>query len=293
MRIDWQDYHELKILRNRLEKYEPLEYIGCGGCSKVFKINDRSRGRICALKVLDLQKLEQCVTETGIEMKIRFIKEAGAYRKCSHPNIVSIYDVGGDDTCPYIIMEFIDGKCLDKLISEKITLELTEILEISASILQALQYMHFIGLIHRDLKPANIMIEEDSSRIVLIDFGIIKDFNSSGLTITDSYMGSPYYSSPEQWKDSKRVDYRTDIYAFGVILYKMVTGQVPFNGSRFEVMDQHLKEPVPHVKFLNPQAPPGIQEIIEKAMAKKADKRYREPGELLTALKKIAQGANG
>lgn len=290
MRIDWQDYHELITLRNRLEeKYEPLEYLGGGGFGRVFKIKDRSRGRIYALKVLDLEKLERCVNEIGEELKKRFIKEAEAYKKCKHLDIVSIYDVGDDENCPYIIMEFIDGKSLDQLISEKIKLDLKEILEISVNVLPALQYMHSIGLVHRDLKPGNIIIEEKSRRIVLIDFGIIKDFNTPGLTLTDSYMGSPYYSSPEQWKDSKRVDYRTDIYAFGVVLYQMVTGQVPFNGKRFELMQKHLEEPVPKVKNLNPQAPPGIQKIIEKAMEKKAGKRYQEAGDLLIALEKIAK----
>jgi serine/threonine protein kinase len=290
MSIDWDDHDhiELKILKDTLvERVELLDYLGGGGFGKVFKIKDKTDSELYALKVLKLYKLSMFKDSTQEEFHRRFIEEALAYQKCIHPNIVFITEVGGCGLCPYIIMEYVDGKNLDKMIDEKGNLELKQILEISQSVLPAVEYMHSIDLIHRDLKPTNIMIWENNGQIKIIDFGIVKNLTTSTITQTGSIMGSPYYISPEQWKDSKHVDSRTDIYSYGVTLYQMVTGQVPFEGNNPEVMDKHLSEPVPDVKKINPAAPPGIQKIIKKAMAKTPGKRFQKPGDLLTALKKI------
>jgi serine/threonine protein kinase len=269
MSITWNDHEELKILKKILiERFDLMAQLGVGGFGKVFKLEDKKLGRECALKVLDFDKLSKREESIADEIKKRFLREARAYAKCKHPNIVSIYDIGDENNFPYLIMEYIEGKGLDKVIAEKGKLELNEILNISRGILSAIGYMHSLDLIHRDLKPSNVMIETKSERTVIIDFGLVKDLISSSLSQTQGQMGTPLYMAPEQWKDSKNVNFKVDIYSFGAILYEMATGEAPFKGTHLEVMHKHLNDPVPDIKEKNTNIYKRINKLIKKAMAK-------------------------
>lgn len=296
MAICWEDHIELKILKKRLsEKFDLLDYLGKGGFGKVFKLRDRSLNRKCALKILNIFELAENSDEKREESKQRFLKEARALAKCKHQNIVSIYDISGEDTFPYLIMEYIEGMNLGSLLKKEEILEFDEIIKISEVILPALEYIHTNGLIHRDLKPDNIIVEKGTGRIVIIDFSIARDI-VGGTKISDiSFIpGTPFYMAPEQFKNIVVPD--IDIYSYGVILYQMLTGEVPFKGKLLEIIQGHLTEAVPEVRKKNPQAPRGIQAIIEKAMAKESEYRYAKAADLLNDLKKLGiqeQPANG
>ncbi|MCK4765908.1 MAG: serine/threonine protein kinase [Candidatus Aminicenantes bacterium] len=289
MSTRWEDHSELKILQEKLsDRFTKPTYLGGGGFGKVFKLTDIRLNRWCALKVLDSDMLHQCALEDRIEICIRFTKEARAYAICRHPNIVLIYDIDSVGDFPYILMEFIDGRSLDQYIKKKGHLELKEILRISRQILPAVGYLHKKRLIHRSLKPWDIMLEKPGGeRIVLIDFGIVKDSLSSKLTDSGIAPGTPYYMAPEQWRETQNVTYKADIYSFGVMLYEMATGEVPFEGNRVQIMQAHMKSPVPTLREKNPRAAPGIQQILEKAMAKEPEDRYESAGDFLDALNEL------
>lgn len=287
---DCEKIEELKLLNLKDEisrTYDFLALISEGGFGKVFKVKSLNSNRIYALKVLKANLLREMNVKKWEETKKRFIQETEILEGCEEKNIIDIFDKGGMDTLPYMVMEFIEGKSLEDLIENKEKLNFNDILKISESILPALGYIHSKGLVHRDIKPGNILIEEIDGRVVLIDFGIAKDVITSNLTKTDSAFGSIHYMSPEQCKKSKDVDLRSDIYSFGAVLFEMVTGEVPFTGGIHQIITQHLNDSVPDVYEKNPDAPPGIQKVIERAMKKKPGQRFQDTGEFLKALRKI------
>jgi serine/threonine protein kinase len=286
MSINWEDYIELKKLKEVLQpKYEPLAFLGGGGFGKVFKVKDKNLDRECALKVLNFHKLNILDEEERKDTKDRFIREAKNNAICNHPNIAQIYETGGEDTFPYYTMQYIKGKNLRSLIGERGKLEFDHVLKISRDVLAALGYMHANHLVHRDLKPENIMIEEGTGRIVIIDFGFAKNQVISSLTKSGMLFGTPCYMPPEQWRDSKSVNFKADIYAYGVMLYEMITEVPPFTGSPVDVMNGHLNDPVPNLVDPAPGTPHGIEKVIKKAMAKDPGKRQHSAEELLNALK--------
>jgi serine/threonine protein kinase len=270
------------------ERYIFIEKLEEGGYGEVYKIKDTKLGREFALKKLKLQDLPVANDPLEIDkLKDRFIQEAKILARCKHPNIVNIYELGGENDVPYLIMDYIEGNSLEYLIEEKGKLPFKEVLEKSEIILKALGHIHSKSLVHRDLTPKNILIEKENGRIVIIDFGIAKDLIGSDFIGPQDVIGNPYYMSPEQWRKSKDVDKRTDIYSFGVILFKMLTGEVPFKGTGDEISNQQLYEPVPDVMNSSMDAPWGIQKIIRKAMDKRPGNRYPDAGSLLDALKQL------
>lgn len=285
--MNWDDHKELKVLKEKLsERFTDPEFLGGGGYGKVFKLIDKKSHKPYAIKVLNLVTLNMLNEEERENVRIRFAKEARGYAVCKHPNLIKITSIENENDFPYLVIEYIDGKNLDKLLDEKGVFSLEEILTVSEAILPAVDYMHKKEFVHRDLKPANIMAEHGTKRrYVVIDFGIVKDLLSPTLTKTGEIVGSSYYMAPEQWESAKKAKSTADIYSLGVMLYKMATGEVPFKGDMKTVMNAHFFAPVPQVKDKNPNAPQGIQEIIEKAMAKKPEDRYQETEDLLKALK--------
>jgi len=279
-------------------KYELIEKLGTGGFSEVYKAKDKKLKRLCAIKTLEQYKLPINNEKEKEDIKKLFIHEARILAKCQHNNIVQVYDVGSQDNIPYIVMQYIDGKNLSDMIKEKGKLSFAEVLEKSESILPALDYIHSRGLVHKDLKPANIMIEAGIGKIVIIDFGLAKQF----IDITaDLYIdsksdviikGSPHYMAPELWV-KKGVNLKADIYAYGVILFQMLTGEAPFKGDYAQVKAGHLEGKVPKVKQKNKAVPSGIQKVIEKAMAKDPLDRYTDASELLDAIKKAEKEDDG
>lgn len=293
MNINWEDYIELKILKKKLSpKFDLLDYLGQGGCGRVFKIRDRNLNRDCALKILGLYNMAEESDEKREEARRRFLKEAEAIARCKHHNIVSIYNIGGEDTFPYLIMEFIEGKSLDSLITEKKKLKFKEILKISEAILPAVGYMHENGLIHRDLKPDNIILEKETGRVVIIDFSIARDILKGAHAVEKGYIpGTPPYMAPEQFIE--KIVPGIDIYSYGVILYQMVTGEVPFDGKTLEIMEAHINKPVPDIREKSPGAPVRMQKIIEKAMAKEPRLRYRKAEYFLRDIRGLGKTGKG
>lgn len=270
-------------------KYELIEKLGKGGFGEVYKVKDKTLNRLCALKIIDINKLARDDEKERESTKQLFIREAQNLAQFRHTNIVEVYEVGGLENIPYIVMQFVEGKNLLELIEEKRKLSYSEVLEISGSVLPALQYIHSKGLVHRDLKPENIVLEDGSRKVVIIDFGLsIKSINLTTGVKTDKVgepiKGSKLYMAPEYW-DKREVNAKADIYSYGVILFQSLTGEVPFKGDYAQVKKGHLEEPVPDVKQVNQDVPSGIQKVINKAMAKDPLERYADANTLLDAIR--------
>lgn len=292
---------ELSVLAGRLgeefnSKYELIEKLGKGGFGEVYKANVKAEDlpeKLCAIKILERGKMS--TNEWEIAKKL-FDQEAQNLNKCQHPNIVRFHEIGGMDNIHYIVMQFVEGKNLQDLINKKKQLPFAEILEISEVVLPALDYIHSKGLVHRDLKPGNIMLDDGNRQLVILDFGLTRksiDLKTDASTVIfEPKKGSPLYMAPELW-EKRGVNLKADIYAYGVILFQMLTGEVPFNGDITQVKEGHLKGIVPDVKQKNKAAPSGIQKVIKKAMAKDPLDRYSNALEFLNAIKKSEMDDEG
>lgn len=216
----------------------------------------------------------------------RFRVEAQAAASLSHPNIVSIYDVGHEDNIHYLVMEYIDGTTLKEYIEEKGVLGWREAVNITIQICSAIEQAHRKNIIHRDIKPHNIMLTSEGIAKVT-DFGIARAVSSSTITVVGSTIGSVHYFSPEQARGGY-IDEKSDIYSLGIAMYEMVTGEVPFTGeSPVTVALKHLQdEPVPP-KIKNPDLPQGVNDIIMKAIKKDKSKRYQSASDMLSDLFKV------
>jgi len=288
------------VLRKLGKKYEYKKPLGGGGFSKVYLIRHTMLKEDHALKIMDYDYIKKRIEKQDIDdlkkefigIKERFINEAKLYKRIRHPNIVEIHDVDVIEDkkekveIPYITMDYINGSSLDRILKNKTPFEWRKALSISTDVLEALDTIHKKEVIHRDIKPANIMIEDRSGKSILIDLGIAKDLTSS-LTATGMAMGTPVYMAPEQFRDCSKVTRKADIYSFGVVVYEMLTGEIPFNGETYgEIMYAHLDKPVPNIRQKNPDLPVGIENIIFKALAKEPEERYDTAAEFLNALKK-------
>lgn len=260
-----------RILANR---YEILERVGSGGMAFVYRAKDLLLNRTVAVKVLSPHYV------ADEEFIRKFKREAQAAAGLSNPNIVGVYDVGQDGDTYYIIMEFLEGKTLKQLLNENGPLPFTAALQIVKQIAEALRVAHKHGVIHRDIKPHNIMISADG-HVKVTDFGIARAVTSSTMTNTGAMVGSVHYISPEQARGGF-VGEKSDIYSLGVVLYELVTGQLPFSGdSMFSIALKHLQEPVPPPRKLDPTIPVEVERIILKAMNKDQAGRYQSADELL------------
>jgi hypothetical protein len=228
------------------------------------------------------------------EIKKRFIIEAKIYEKIDHPNIVKILDTGfiSDETIeieiPFIIMNYIKGFSLADVIKNEAPFEMGRANNIAQNMLGVLEVIHQKNIIHRDIKPANIMIEEETGEAIIIDFGIAKDIvGGTRLTTTGAFLGSPVYMAPEQFTDSSKVGPEIDTYALGIVLFEMLTGEPPFRGANFlEIMTAHRERPIPDVTTINPALPPGMANVLARAMAKEPNCRYQSAKAFLNALQK-------
>lgn len=256
------------MINKRLnERYKLLEVIGEGGMAIVYRAKDLILDRTVAVKVLRSE------FSNDEEFILRFRREAESATSLSHPNIVNIYDVGEEEQLYYIVMEYVEGKTLKEYIREKAPLQIEEALSIFDKICSAIRHAHENHIIHRDIKPHNILITEDG-QVKVTDFGIAMAMTSATITHTKSVLGSVHYLSPEQAKGSIATE-KSDIYSLGVVLYEMVTGQVPFKGeSPVTVALKHLQEKFTSPRLLNDQVPQSIENIIQKAMAKSPEDRY-------------------
>ncbi len=265
------------------QRYQILDTIGKGGMAIVYRAIDNRTGHSVAIKVL---RPEFSQDE---EFLSRFQREAEAASKVSHHNIVNLLDVGMDGESRYLVMEYVQGKTLKEVIRSKGKLPYATACQIAIRILSALQHTHRNGIIHRDIKPQNILVQSEG-HIKVADFGIARMANSSTLTKGDSVMGSVHYFSPEQ-AAGENVAETSDIYSVGVVLYEMLTGQVPFDGdSPVAVAMQHLHNTPKSIAELSPDVPAAIAHVVMVAMEKEPRYRYQTALEMATDLKKALEG---
>lgn len=272
----------------KIGKYIIKEKLGSGGMAEVYKGYQENLDRFVAIKLMH--------TFLGSDQDFlnRFQREARAMAALNHPNIVGVYDfdVYGENNY-YLVMEYVRGGTLkdrlESLSKQGKRLPLADVVRMIAEIADALAYAHRREMVHRDIKPANIMLNEDTGRAVLTDFGIVKllGSQSAAYTATGALIGTPAYMSPEQAL-GKSGDHRVDIYSLGVMLFQMVTGILPFDADTpLAVVMQHVNSPTPQPDSIIPDIPWGLQEVIMKAMAKSPDDRFKSAGELAAALRNV------
>ena len=257
-----------KYLGKKLEgRYEVMEIIGIGGMANVYKAYDVLENRVVAVKILQEEHMN------NEDMRRRFKNESKAMAVLNHPNVMRVYDVSFSDRMQSIVMEYIDGITLKEYIEQQKVLRWKEAVHFTVQILRALQHAHDKGIVHRDIKPQNIMLLSDGT-IKITDFGIARFARSETRTLTDKAIGSVHYISPEQAAGGA-IDARTDLYAVGVILYEMLTGQVPFEADTpVSVALKQIQSTAVLPRELNPSIPEGLQEITMHAMEKELSKVY-------------------
>jgi serine/threonine-protein kinase len=264
-------------------RYKVLELIGRGGMGTVYKGLDPILDRLVALKTIRLDFATSA--EEISELKERLVREAKAAGKLSHPNIVTIYDVGEQEGVQYIAMEYLSGYTLESFIKKKKDLNYKIVAKILMQVCAALNYAHQNGVVHRDIKPANIMLLEDFA-VKVMDFGIAR-LGTSSLTQSNVALGTPHYISPEQL-EGKPADKRSDIFSLGVVLYEFLTGEKPFKGESISSLMYSILHHTPSLpSALNEKAPLVFDRIISKAMAKNPEERYQETEEIEKTLRQF------
>lgn len=266
-----------KKLANR---YQILEKIGGGGMAIVYKARCTLLNRIVAVKVLRPQFVHD------EEFVRKFRREAQASASLSHPNIVGVYDVGQEKSDYFIVMEYVDGMTLKEYIQSKGCLQIEDAMKIAKEVAEALVHAHENSIIHRDIKPHNILLTQ-SKRVKVTDFGIAKAITSNTITAqnTNSIMGSVHYFSPEQAKGNY-TGVQSDIYSLGIVMYEMLTGQLPFDGeSPISIAIKHIQEKVRPIDEIKPDIPKDVQKLVEKCLQKNKDLRYNNVNELLDDIK--------
>ena len=267
------------------KRYKILSKLGSGGMAEVYKAHCQILNRTVAIKVLRPQ------FASNEEFVERFRREAQAAAGLSHPNIVSIYDVGKDEERYYIVMEYVSGTSLKEAIRKSGHLPSQRAARIAWQILAALQHAHENGIVHRDIKPHNVMVTSDE-RVKVTDFGIARALSASTLTDTGTIIGTVNYFSPEQARGDA-VEAQSDIYSSGVVLYEMLTGTVPFRGeSPISIALKHLETSVTPPTEINEAIPLGLERIVLKALEKNPSRRYQDARHMMRALEPYAFPGN-
>lgn len=264
-------------------RYEVLEQIGAGGMAIVYKAKDLLLHRIVTIKVLR----EQFVSDEDFVR--RFRREAQSAASLSHPNIVSVYDVGKEGDTEYIVMEYVEGRNLKEIIREFAPLSNDQTINLARQITGAIQNAHQHHIIHRDIKPHNILVTADGHAKVT-DFGIARAVSSATVTHTGDIIGSVHYLSPEQAKGLASNE-QSDIYALGIVLYELLTGKVPYDGETpIAIALKHLQEQPVLPSKLNPRIDKEFEAVIMRAIAKSPQQRYMSAKDLLEDLNHIQAG---
>jgi serine/threonine-protein kinase len=269
---------ENPILNNR---YRLIEQIGSGGMAVIYKAQDMELGRLVTVKVLRPSLV------SDPEFLIRFKREAQAAANLSHPNIVIVYDVGQDGPkTHYIVMEYVPGQDLKKLMRARGVFEVDAALAIIIEVCKGVGYAHRAGLVHCDVKPQNILVTPENS-IKVTDFGIARALSTSEQEqVDDVVWGSPHYFSPEQAAGETPTP-ASDVYSIGVVLFELLTGRLPFTGSDYQALAlAHLKETPPSILDINPALPPELDKIIRKVLSKEPSARYRTGDQMGRILEK-------
>jgi len=280
---EYDDPHSVTPATSRIKKlgrYKVLGIVGKGAMGTVYKGTDPAINRNVALKTIRLDFVSD--PEELAELKERLSAEARAAGMLSHPNIVTIYDVGSERNLQYIAMEFLEGQTLESMIRRKVKFNYRIISQIISQICSALDFAHRQKIVHRDIKPANIMVLKDYT-IKVMDFGIAR-VDSSSMTRTGIAMGTPNYISPEQLQ-GKQVDIRCDIFSLGVVMYELLVNKRPFSGENLTALIYNIvnKEPEPPSK-VDSSIPPLFDRVISKALKKDPNERYQRATEVTTDL---------
>ncbi|MGI6152961.1 MAG: protein kinase domain-containing protein [Christensenellaceae bacterium] len=255
-----------KLLAGR---YRLIEQIDAGGTAYIYRAKDERDEQIVAVKIL---KPEHTKNDEFIQ---RFKKEVQASLKLRHANLVRAYDAGMDEGLYYIVMELIDGQTLKQLIGTQGPLPVKYVVGVAKKLCLALEYAHVKGFVHRDIKPHNVMIDKNGEPFIT-DFGIARDVTQNSITTEEnSVMGSVHYFSPEQAR-GERVDKRSDLYSLGILMYEMMTGEVPFDAdASVAIALKHINEPLPDISERSADAPESLKKIIYKASQKDKHFRYK------------------
>jgi serine/threonine protein kinase len=282
----------------RLGPYEILSAIGAGGMGEVYKARDTRLDRIVAIKVLPAHLADRA------ELRERFDREAKTIASLNHPHICTLYDTGHQDDIDFLVMEYIEGETLAQRL-QKGSLPIQQVLQYAVEIADALDKAHRKGVTHRDLKPGNIMLTKTGTK--LLDFGLAKLKQEVAPAIPDSQLptmkdaitgegtilGTLQYMAPEQ-VEAKEVDARTDIFAFGAVVYEMATGKKAFQGkTSASVMAAILKDEPPAMSSLTPMTPSALDRVVKRCLAKDPDERWQSANDLANELKWIAEGGSG
>ncbi len=266
---------------SQLGRYTIIGELGKGAMGTVYKAVDPLIDRIVAIKTINLSMaLDE---KEAFEYESRFYQEAKAAGRLSHPNIVTIYDVGKSGEIAYIAMEFLQGRELRDILNDGKRMPIEQVINVVAQVALGLAYAHEYGIVHRDVKPSNIMIVREGN-VKITDFGIARLASAGVHTQTGMVLGSPKYMSPEQVVGQK-IDHRSDIFSLGVMLYEMLTGQSPFSGENINaIMYQTLNSVPPPPTSLSSNIPEMLNFIVAKALAKKLEHRYQNAKEFASDL---------
>ncbi len=265
------------------ERYQIIEELGKGGMGRVYKVLDTKINEKIALKLIrpDISMDKNTITRFSNELKLA--------RKVRHKNICQMFDLGEEKGTHFITMEFVPGEDLKSMIRMSGHLAVGTTVSVAKQICDGLAEAHESGVVHRDLKPSNIMIDKGGNARIM-DFGIARSLKAKGITGSGVMIGTPEYMSPEQ-VEGKEVDQRSDIYSLGVILYEMITGQVPFEGGTpFTIGVKHKSEAPQNPKELNAQMPNELSELILRCLEKDKEARYQSAEEVLADLNSIEKG---
>ena len=254
-------------------RYRLISRIGVGGMSVVYKAQDVALGRLVAIKILH-------ESLTGDPQFVEnFRREAQAAASLSHPNVVTVHDVGQDGSRHYIVMELVEGEDLKTTMRHWAPLPLANALDLAIQICKGVGYAHRAGFVHCDVKPQNVLVTKDG-RAMVVDFGIARVISEATITRGDASWGTPHYFSPEQAAGQSATP-ASDVYAIGIVLYEMLTGRLPFQAdSPAALALKHLTEEPPPITDLNPQVPLQVAQIIHKVLSKEPAARYRTADQL-------------
>ena len=270
-------------VEQKIGKYEVLTKIGEGGMGVVYKAKDPLIDRIVAIKMMTGAFSEEK------ESRERFLREARAVGKLQHPNIVTIYELGVEGNSPYMVMEFLEGQGLDKILSNRVALTMVQKLEYMEQICNALHYAHEHDIVHRDVKPANVIVMKGGSQVKLVDFGIARAGNS-GMTKTGFAIGTTSYMSPEQIEASKGLDRRSDVFSTGVMMYEVLTNNLPFPGTEpIAIAIKILREPFPRLAAYLAEYPAELDDIMNRSLAKDREERYSTAEEMAFDLSRLIE----
>ncbi|HEX5419146.1 MAG TPA: serine/threonine-protein kinase [Gammaproteobacteria bacterium] len=270
----------------KLGRYEVVKLIGRGAMGRVWLGRDPKINRPVAIKAVDLA--EEYDSLRLDEARARFLREAETAGRLNHPNIVTIYDVGESGSIAYIAMEYVCGRSLSEFASPKNLLSAARVLDLLSRTAEALDLAHRQNIVHRDIKPANIMYDAPSNTLKLTDFGIARPIDA-GRTRTGVVLGTPSFMSPEQL-EGRNVKGHTDLFALGVSLYQLLTGELPFHGaSMTQLMFVIANEPHRPVTALRRDLPRRLDQVLDKALAKQPGQRFRSGAEMAAAMRSAAR----